>query len=79
MKKALLGFAAFMLAPTPALLAHHSFAAEYDSKKPVTLKGIVTRVEPLARAGGWPLRRSTRAGRRLRGLRPGHRHRSRNP
>jgi hypothetical protein len=25
--------------------AHHSFAAEYDSKKPVTLKGIVTKVE----------------------------------
>ena len=27
------------------LAAHHSFSAEYDSKKPVTLKGIVTRVE----------------------------------
>ena len=27
------------------LAAHHSFAAEYDSKKPVTLKGIVTKVE----------------------------------
>ena len=25
--------------------AHHSFAAEYDSKKPVTLTGTVTRVE----------------------------------
>jgi DNA/RNA endonuclease YhcR with UshA esterase domain len=25
--------------------AHHSFAAEYDAKKPVTLKGIVTKVE----------------------------------
>jgi hypothetical protein len=25
--------------------AHHSFAAEYDSSKPVTLKGAVTRVE----------------------------------
>ncbi len=32
------------LAVTP-LLAHHSFSAEYDSKKPVTLKGIVTKVE----------------------------------
>ena len=34
-----------LLAAVPAALAHHSFAAEYDSKKPVTLKGIVTKVE----------------------------------
>jgi len=27
------------------LLAHHSFAAEYDSKQPVTLKGAVTKIE----------------------------------
>ena len=26
-------------------LAHHSFAAEFDVKKPITLKGIVTKVE----------------------------------
>ena len=26
-------------------VAHHSFAAEYDSKKPVTLKGVVTKVD----------------------------------
>lgn len=26
-------------------LAHHSFSAEYDSKKPVTLMGSVTKVE----------------------------------
>jgi hypothetical protein len=32
------------LAVTP-LAAHHSFSAEYDSKKQVTLKGIVTKVE----------------------------------
>jgi hypothetical protein len=32
------------LAGTP-LPAHHSFSAEYDSKKPVELKGIVTKVE----------------------------------
>lgn len=34
----------WLLAPTGAQ-AHHSFAAEYDSKKPVTLKGTVTKVE----------------------------------
>ena len=33
-----------LLAPTGAF-AHHSFAAEYDVKKPVTLKGTVTSVE----------------------------------
>jgi hypothetical protein len=27
------------------VMAHHSFAAEYDAKKPVTLKGTVTKVD----------------------------------
>ena len=31
-------------AVTP-LLAHHSFAAQYDAQKQVTLKGVVTKVE----------------------------------
>ena len=27
------------------VLAHHSFAAEFDASQPITLKGIVTRIE----------------------------------
>jgi hypothetical protein len=35
-----------MLLTAPAgMLAHHSFAAEYDAKKPITLKGTVTKVD----------------------------------
>jgi hypothetical protein len=36
--------AAALLISRP-LLAHHSFAAEYDATKPITLTGSVTRVE----------------------------------
>jgi len=34
-----------LLVPAVSALAHHSFAAEYDANKPVTLKGTVSRVE----------------------------------
>ena len=47
MKPGMLGLVAVfgaLLAVTPAA-AHHSFSAEYDSKKPVTLKGTVTKVD----------------------------------
>ena len=36
---------AFALASATAVYAHHSFAAEYDSNKPITLKGAVTKME----------------------------------
>jgi hypothetical protein len=28
-----------------ALLAHHSFGAEYDATKPVTLRGVITKID----------------------------------
>lgn len=34
-----------LLVPAIPVLAHHSFAAEYDAKQPVTLKGTVTKFE----------------------------------
>ena len=40
----LAAYAGLMLTTVP-MLAHHSFSAEYDSKRPVVLKGIVTKVE----------------------------------
>ena len=40
----LIGAYGLLLAALP-LAAHHSFAAEYDATKPVTLKGKVTQVE----------------------------------
>lgn len=37
--------AAVMLGAGTAIQAHHSFAAQYDSNKPVTLTGVLTKVE----------------------------------
>ena len=34
-----------VLAMTPATLAHHSFAAEYDIRSPVTITGTLTELE----------------------------------
>src|SRR5271156_6004753 len=47
MKRSIAGLVAVfgaLLAVMPAT-AHHSFSAEYDSKKPVTMKGVVTKVD----------------------------------
>lgn len=47
MRRKLLGLvvATGLLWPGATALAHHSFAAEYDASKPVTLKGTITKVE----------------------------------
>lgn len=39
-----LAVALLLIAVVP-VLAHHSFQAEFDTSKPVTLKGVVTKVE----------------------------------
>jgi Family of unknown function (DUF6152) len=44
MTKALAFLAAILVAVTP-LIAHHSFAAEYDASKPIDVTGTLTRVE----------------------------------
>jgi hypothetical protein len=41
---ALAAFLGMLLAAVPAF-SHHSFAAEFDDMKPVTLTGVVTKVE----------------------------------
>jgi hypothetical protein len=45
MKYAFCGAAAFLLALTWPAAAHHSFAAEYDSTKTVTVKGTIQKLE----------------------------------
>ena len=45
MKKALLLSAGACFAAALPLMAHHSFAAEYDQKQPITLKGVVTKLD----------------------------------
>ena len=41
----LLAATAGLLALSMPVMAHHSFAAEYDAKKPVSLKGVVTKID----------------------------------
>jgi hypothetical protein len=42
---ALVGLAALTALCVAPLDAHHSFAAEFDGDKPITLKGVVTQVD----------------------------------
>jgi hypothetical protein len=44
-KLTLLSASAAVLASALPMLAHHSFAAEYDSKNKIELKGVVTKFE----------------------------------
>jgi len=34
-----------MLLSAAPVMAHHAFSAEFDAKKPVTIRGFVTKVE----------------------------------
>jgi len=43
--KLAISMAGLLIAAAVPVLAHHSFAAEYDDKKPVKLTGTVTKVE----------------------------------
>jgi hypothetical protein len=47
MKTKLFAVAAFVMGAFASahVLAHHSFAAEFDSEKPIDLHGVVTKVE----------------------------------
>ena len=43
--KLVLSIAAGLMALTMPATAHHSFDAEYDSNKPITITGFVTKVD----------------------------------
>jgi len=44
--KSLFALAACLLGASVSMSAHHSFQAEYDDQKPITLTGKVTKVSP---------------------------------
>ena len=51
--KSLLGaFGAGLCVAVAPLLAHHAFSAEFDANQPVTLRGVVTKIE-MVNPHGW--------------------------
>ena len=42
---ALVAFGLLLIATSRPVIAHHSFAAEFDGGRPITLKGTVTRID----------------------------------
>jgi len=44
-KKFMISLAGLLIAGAMPILAHHSFAAEYDDKSPIQLNGAITKVE----------------------------------
>jgi hypothetical protein len=45
MKHAVLGLALLVAAQPATVVAHHSFASEFDANQPISLQGTVTKVE----------------------------------
>ena len=41
----IVGLALYLAVSAASVAAHHAFAAEFDANKPVTMKGIVTKME----------------------------------
>ena len=50
--RTLLVLTAIWLLPSVAVHAHHSFAAEFDAGKPITLRGTLTKIE-IINPHGW--------------------------